>query len=70
MNVWIPVAAEAPVVQGLLDAGWSVAAGERFRLESGPAIRVTVARLDPRDAVRFADALAAVLSPQGRTLQT
>jgi DNA-binding transcriptional MocR family regulator len=67
LNVWIPLAAEAPVVQGLLDAGWSVAAGERFRLQSGPAIRVTSARLDPADARRFAAALAAVLAPSERT---
>jgi len=45
LNVWIPVSAEVEIVSGLRDAGYGVAAGERFRLRSGPAIRVTIAGL-------------------------
>ncbi len=67
LNVWIPVAEEAPTVRVLLDAGWAVSAGERFRIESGPAIRVTVATLDPADADALADVIAAALAPTGRT---
>jgi DNA-binding transcriptional MocR family regulator len=63
LNVWIPVREETATAQALADRGWLVAAGERFRLQSAPAIRVTVARLPERDAVRFADALAAILQP-------
>jgi DNA-binding transcriptional MocR family regulator len=70
LNVWIPLPVETSVVQGLLEAGWLVAAGERFRLQSGPAIRVTIARLDPADAWLFAEALAAVLAPAERTYLT
>lgn len=61
LNVWIPVAEEVPVVQGMMAAGWSVQAGEPFRLASPPAVRITVAGLQPPDAVRLAEDLAGVL---------
>src|SRR5688572_30913598 len=48
-NVWIPVESEEVAGRGMLAAGWAVAAGSRFRLRSGPAIRVTVAELRPAD---------------------
>lgn len=65
LNVWIPVPEEARIVRGLADRGWAVAAGERFRLESPPAIRVTIAALTPPDAGRFAEDLAEVLRLAG-----
>ncbi|HVG22786.1 MAG TPA: aminotransferase class I/II-fold pyridoxal phosphate-dependent enzyme [Thermoanaerobaculia bacterium] len=65
LNVWIPVAEESATVQALLHAGWAVRAGERYRIASAPAIRVTIAALEPRDARRFADALARVLRFRG-----
>jgi DNA-binding transcriptional MocR family regulator len=58
-NVWIPVREETATVQALADRGWAVAAGERFRLRSEPAIRVTTAALAMEDAPRFAADLAA-----------
>ena len=66
LNVWIPVAEESGIVQALLQRGWAVNAGERYRLKTTSAIRVTVADLEPRDATRFAADLAAVLSPPRR----
>lgn len=66
LNVWIPVAEESATVQALLHAGWAVKAGERYRIASAPAIRVTISTLDKRDAVRFADALARVVAPAQR----
>jgi DNA-binding transcriptional MocR family regulator len=63
LNVWIPVAEEAPVLAALLERGWGVLAGERFRIRSGPAIRVTTARLDPADALRLAADIARALAP-------
>ncbi len=60
-NVWLNVAEETPVVQGLLGEGWAVSAGERFRIQSEPAIRVTVATLRPEEATAFAEALSRVL---------
>jgi len=66
LNVWIPVAEESGTVQALLHAGWAVKAGERYRLASPPAIRVTIATLAPADAARFANDLAAIIAPRLR----
>jgi len=66
LNVWIPVTEESATVQTLLHNGWAVKAGERYRIATPPAIRVTIATLDPRDAVKFADALADAISPHRR----
>lgn len=61
MNVWIPVPEEVPVVQGLAERGWAVAAGEAFRLSSKSAIRITVSGLPVDDVPTLADDLVAVL---------
>lgn len=66
LNVWIPVSEESATVQALLHAGWAVRAGERYRIASAPAIRVTISTLEPRDAARFADDLARVITPARR----
>ena len=65
INVWIPVPEEAVVVSGLLAAGWAVAPGAWFRVDSAPGIRITIARLDPADVEPLADALARVLNASG-----
>jgi DNA-binding transcriptional MocR family regulator len=67
LNVWIPVPEEAAVVRALAASGYAVAAGERFRLRSEPAIRVTISRLPPDSADALADAIAACLDPGGRS---
>ncbi len=64
LNVWIPVAEESATVQALLHAGWAVKAGERYRIATAPAIRVTIATLEPKDAERFAEELANVIAPR------
>jgi DNA-binding transcriptional MocR family regulator len=66
-NIWVPVPDEARCVQGLLELGWGVAAGERFRLESAPAVRVTIAELLPEDAKAFAADFKRVMEPTRRT---
>jgi DNA-binding transcriptional MocR family regulator len=53
-NVWIPVAEEAAVVAHLAARGYAVRPGERYRIRSGPGVRVTVATLTRRQAERFA----------------
>jgi DNA-binding transcriptional MocR family regulator len=67
LNVWVPVAEEVGTVQGLLARGWCVRGGERYRIRTGPAIRVTVAALPPPDAERLAADNAAVVRGSGRT---
>jgi len=67
LNVWIPLPEESAAVQALMRKGWAVQAGERYRLRSEPAIRVTVASLEPRDAVRFAGDVAALFGATRRT---
>jgi DNA-binding transcriptional MocR family regulator len=62
-NLWVPVPNESYLIRALADRGWAVAAGERFRLQAPPAIRVTTSALDPADAERFAADLAAALRP-------
>lgn len=64
LNVWIPVREEAAAVGALAMSGWSVAAGERFRLRAEPGLRVTVARLGGAELDRFAADAAAVLAPR------
>lgn len=60
LNVWVPVRAEATAVRALYDAGWSVMAGESFRIATPPGIRITTARLEDGEAAAVAAALAAV----------
>ena len=67
LNVWIEVAEEAETVRALMQAGWAVAPGERYRIETHPALRVTSAALREGEAAAFADDLAAILQPQVRT---
>jgi DNA-binding transcriptional MocR family regulator len=67
MNVWIPVPEEVTAVRHLLDAGFAVSAGERFRLATPPAIRVTTAAIEPAEATVLAAALAEILAPSRRT---
>jgi DNA-binding transcriptional MocR family regulator len=66
LNVWIPLAEESAVVQALFQRGWAVAAGERYRIRTPPAIRVTIASLDAADVASFADDLAETVRPAKR----
>ncbi|MFD8395221.1 aminotransferase class I/II-fold pyridoxal phosphate-dependent enzyme [Streptomyces sp. NPDC059680] len=67
MNVWVPVRDESAVVNGLRSYGWWVAAGARFRLASGPGVRITAAGLEPADAARLASDFASVLGESEAT---
>jgi DNA-binding transcriptional MocR family regulator len=66
LNVWVPVHEEQAVVARLAVEGWLVAAGERFRRRSRPAVRVTVARLAPAEAPVVVSLLAAAHRPGPR----
>ncbi|MFI2286743.1 aminotransferase class I/II-fold pyridoxal phosphate-dependent enzyme [Streptomyces niveus] len=58
MNVWVPVAEETGAVTRLLHAGWAVAPGARFRMASGPAVRLTVSAVAGEEIEAVADAVA------------
>jgi DNA-binding transcriptional MocR family regulator len=62
-NVWVPVPDETQTVTALLQRGWAVAPGARFRLESSPGVRVTTATLEPAEARDLAADIASVLTP-------
>jgi DNA-binding transcriptional MocR family regulator len=66
LNVWVPVAEELRTIAALDAAGWAVRGGERYRIRSGPALRVTVTSLAPRDAERLAADMARILAPGAR----
>jgi DNA-binding transcriptional MocR family regulator len=66
-NVWIPLRDEARVTQSLDARGWVVAPGERFRLESGPGIRVTASTLSAAGSRRFAQDLRLALEVRAAT---
>ncbi len=67
LNVWVPVGEEITTVRMLLDAGWAVSGGERFRVQTPPAIRITIATLMPGEAETLATTLAAILAPAHHT---
>jgi DNA-binding transcriptional MocR family regulator len=70
LNVWVPVPDELAIATSLLERGWAVTPGARFRSEAAPAIRVTIATLEPADAQRFAAELALALEPPARSATT
>jgi DNA-binding transcriptional MocR family regulator len=70
MNVWIPVAEETAIVTGLLERGWAVMAGERWRVRTGPAIRITSAVLPTDEASRLAADVADITAHRGTGYST
>jgi DNA-binding transcriptional MocR family regulator len=58
LTVWVPVADEHAVVAGLVQEGWGVSPGERFRIASPPGIRIAFATLGEDEAPGLAAALA------------
>jgi DNA-binding transcriptional MocR family regulator len=62
LHVWVPVPQETAVVTSLLVRGWAVMPGERWRLETPPAIRISTASLKPDDAELLAADLAETLA--------
>ena len=61
LNVWVPAREEASVVAAMADAGLAVRAGERYRIRSRPAVRLTTAALRPEEADGVAAKLARAL---------
>ena len=66
-NVWIPVREEAATIAGMAAAGWAIRAGEPYRIQSPPAVRITISSLTLDEIPRVAAALADTQSAHGRT---
>jgi DNA-binding transcriptional MocR family regulator len=64
--VWVPVADEPATVGPLLERGWAVAPGERFRIASRPGIRVGTGTLTSEEATRLAADFAGSLARRPR----
>ncbi len=62
LGVWVPLAEEVAAVQLLLERGWAVSPGERYRFNTPPGIRITTTDLEPTEARELAAALDAALS--------
>lgn len=58
VNIWVPVRDETTAVTSLLGSRWAVAAGSRFRLATGPGLRITIATLRAPEVSPLADATA------------
>lgn len=66
LNVWVPVPDETTAITRLLNAGWAAAPGTRFRMESPPGMRITVAGLAYGEIDPLADAIAEAVLGAGR----
>ena len=67
LGVWVPVTEEAATVQGLLERGWAVSPGERYRFDAAPGIRITTTDLEPSEAKELAAALEGILRGRAAT---
>ncbi|MFF4816632.1 aminotransferase class I/II-fold pyridoxal phosphate-dependent enzyme [Kitasatospora sp. NPDC001309] len=65
LNVWVPVPDETSALAALVQRGWVAAPGARYRIQSPPGLRFTVAGLDRAGARDLANDLAAVLGTGG-----
>jgi DNA-binding transcriptional MocR family regulator len=66
LAVWVPVADEPAVTGALLERGWAVAPGERFRTASPPAIRIGTGTLTADEASRLATDIAGTRASRPR----
>ena len=66
LAVWVPVSDEPAVTGALLERGWAVAPGERFRIASAPAIRIGTGTLTREEAARLAADVADCLARRPR----
>ncbi|HTZ24634.1 MAG TPA: aminotransferase class I/II-fold pyridoxal phosphate-dependent enzyme [Streptosporangiaceae bacterium] len=61
LGVWVPLAEEADTVRQLIDRGWAVSPGERYRLRTPPGVRITTTDLEPADTAELAAAMNDVM---------
>jgi DNA-binding transcriptional MocR family regulator len=65
LNIWVPVRDEQRVVQSLANAGFAIRAGEPFRLDAPPAVRITISTIRKAEAEGIAAELAKALRARG-----
>ncbi|WP_205877863.1 aminotransferase class I/II-fold pyridoxal phosphate-dependent enzyme [Mycobacterium camsae] len=65
LNVWVPVPDETVAITRLLNAGWAAAPGTRFRMDTPPGMRVTIADLADDEIEPLADAIAEAIHGTG-----
>jgi DNA-binding transcriptional MocR family regulator len=65
INIWVRVPDETSAVGALREAGYAVAPGSLFRIESPPGVRVTISGLGDDRVEALADAIAAAVDPVG-----
>jgi DNA-binding transcriptional MocR family regulator len=66
LAVWVPVPDEPAATSALLEKGWAVAPGERFRIASPPAIRIGTGTLTADEASRLAADIAGLRASRPR----
>jgi DNA-binding transcriptional MocR family regulator len=65
-HVWVPVERETEAWSHLAQSGWTVAAGEAFRLDSPPGLRITLSSLEPEEIEPLAVAIATAVGRSRR----
>jgi DNA-binding transcriptional MocR family regulator len=70
INVWVPVPDETRAVAALRDAGYAVAPGSLYRLNSPAGLRITISPLAMADIAPLADAVARAVSAQAPSMLT
>lgn len=58
LNVWVPVPDEQIAVESARAAGFAIRAADSYRINSGPAVRLTISYLEDPDIAHLARALA------------
>jgi len=67
LGVWVPLAEEVATVQQLLERGWAVSPGERYRFRTPPGIRITTTDLQPNEAEDLAAAMKEIINTTAAT---
>lgn len=67
LNVWADVEDEQSTQRALLDAGWAASVGERYRLRTPPAVRISIGSMQAHDAPGVAEAVAGRGAAQSRS---
>ncbi|HYZ00114.1 MAG TPA: aminotransferase class I/II-fold pyridoxal phosphate-dependent enzyme [Candidatus Binatia bacterium] len=67
LNVWVDVEDEQSAQRALLDAGWAASVGERYRLRTPPAVRISIGSMQADEAPAVAAALAGAGAAQPRS---